>query len=86
MPVRSLSPPAGGDDKAGLAAAGRRHKPGPLRRPPGAGVYLYMCYADHAGSLDVMGLAVLRQSVVRARSRRYPESGSWRIAPNVCAT
>jgi len=28
MPVRSLSPPVGGDDKAGLAAAGRRHKPG----------------------------------------------------------
>ena len=78
MPVRSLSPPAGGDDKAGLAAAGRRHK-------PGAG-YTSICSADRAGSLDRMYAAVLRQSVVRARSRRYPESGSWRIAPNVCAT
>jgi hypothetical protein len=28
MRVRPLSPPAGGNDKGGLAAAGRRHKPG----------------------------------------------------------
>src|SRR5262249_42943613 len=66
---------------------GRQGRVGGSRTPPQTWreVYLYICSAG-AGSLDRMGWAVLRQFVVRARSRRYPESGSWRIAPNVCAT